>query len=239
MSSVLRIAQEAADICAVQRPIDLFSNSSQNDILFASVLKSTLSSLMRHADWQTLTRDISFKTTDGQTDYLISDIAPDFQNLVNATIYIDGNRCCVKGALTNAQWCEGKKIQLYGTDIYFKIQNNKMMFLKNPGNMTVYLTYKSNAVCFDGITHEPKSEITSNNDMPVFDEYLVKLGVVWRFEKRSGLDYAEEYNEYQRELNKSYALANATGDIELVHRSDMLVNEGVIADVDATSNTNS
>ena len=54
-----------------------------------------------------------------------------------------------------------------------------------------YLTYKSNAVCFDGITHEPKSEITSNNDMPVFDEYLVKLGVVWRFEKRSGLDYAD------------------------------------------------
>ena len=62
--------------------------------------------------------------------------------------------------------------------------------------------------------------------MPIFDEYLVKLGILWRWLKRSGLDYSEEFDEYERELRKRYGTELATRDIRLGAVKDE-IGEGV------------
>lgn len=232
MANILQIAQDAADICAVQRPMNLINSKAQNDQLFASVVKSTLSSLMRHADWQAITRDASFETVDGQTDYLIDNIVGDFHSLVGETLYMVDNMRMVIGAITEEKWARLKQFHTPEIDLIFKIQNNKIMFLKNPGHLTLHFTYKSNAICFDAETEQPKPQITANTDVPVFDEYLVKLGIIWRFNKRTGLDYAAEFNEYERELNKSYAQTKSAGDIKLnACRGYFDDSDGVIVDV--------
>ena len=51
--------------------------------------------------------------------------------------------------------------------------------------------------------------------MPIFDRYLVKLGITWRWLKRNGLDYTEEYNEYERLLKKKFGTGLASEDIDL------------------------
>lgn len=230
--NILQIAQEAADICAVARPTDLFNTNSQNDQLFMSVVKSTLDSLMRHCEWQTLTREADFYTTDGVKDYLIDNIAPDFYNLVNGTMYIKGNIRNVIGAITEERWRKYKQYNTTEIDLLFKVQNNMFRFVKNPGCLKLKFAYKSNAVCLDAKTQEPKSSLTANTDVPVFDAYLVKLGIIWRWNKRTGLDYTEEFNEYQRELNKSFAESKAVGDINLSYTYGIFdaPNGGVIVD---------
>lgn len=235
--NILQIAQEAADICAAQRPTDLFDTSNQNDFIMASVVKDTLSSLMRHADWQGITRDTFFQTVDGQKEYLIDNIVPDFHSLVNSTIYIKDTFENVIGAITYERWAVEKHFHVPEIDLLFKIQNNKFMFEKNPGCRKIYFTYRSNAVCYDAQTQEPKSQITKNTDIPVFDQYLVKMGIIWRWNKRSGLDYTEEYNEYQRELEKSLALTTAAGDINLAGGTSIFddPNGGVIVNASACS----
>lgn len=236
MSGILTIAQEAADICAVQRPTDLFSNASQNNILFASVVKSTLSSLMRHADWQCLIREAVLHTTAGRTDYVIGQIAPDFYSLVHESFYIEDSSRRIIGAISQAQWAKEKQFHCPEIDVLFKIENNMIRFAKDPGEIFVRFAYKSKAVCVDAATGTAKDEMTANTDVPVFDEYLVKLGIIWRFQKRSGLDYAEEYNEYIRELNKSHAASSALADICLCDAGDVFecVNGGVIVDASKT-----
>jgi hypothetical protein len=89
----------------------------------------------------------------------------------------------------------------------------------------------------DAKTGEPKSRMTANTDIPVFDPYLVKLGIIWRWNKRTGLDYSEEYNEYERELNKSYAESKALGDINLSYTYGIFddPNGGVIVDAKCES----
>ena len=234
--NILTIAQDAADICAVQRPTSLFNTNIQNDQLFASVAKSTLASLMRHANWQAITRDTSFTTTAGQTEYLLDNIAPDFHSLVNDTLYIKDDMRSVIGAISEEKWAREKQFHTPEIDLLFKIQNNKIMFLKDAGSITLYMTYKSNAVCYDATTGNPKPQITENTDIPVFDPYLVKLGIIWRWNKRSGLDYAEEYNEYQTELNKSYAATKAAGDISLSRTFGLFDNgDGVMISVNVSS----
>lgn len=234
--NILDIAKEAADICAVQRPTNLINSTVQNDQLFASVVSSTLSSLMRHADWQAITRDTSFQTHEGQTDYLLENIASDFHSLVNDTLYIEEDLRFVIGAISEQLWAREKQFHVPEIDLLFKIQNNKIKFLKDPGNLTLHMTYKSNAVCYNALTEEPKAQITANTDIPVFDPYLVKLGIVWRWLKRSGLDYTEEYNEYQRELNKSYAETKSAGEIHLNRGVGLFDDgDGVIVSVNVQS----
>jgi hypothetical protein len=235
MASILQIAQDAADICAVQRPTNLFNSSIQNDQLFASVVKSTLSSLMRHAEWQAITREGVLYTSEGQREYLISNIVPDFHSLVNGTLYIRDNMRFVIGAISEERWAREKQFHTPEIDILFKIQNNKIKFLKDPGCLKLHFTYKSNAVCYDAKTEEPKPQITENSDIPVFDEYLVKLGIIWRWNKRTGMDYTEEYNEYQRELSKSYAESKAAGDIRLdSHYGIFDDSDGVMVNVNVS-----
>lgn len=223
--NILEIAQEAADICAVARPKDLFNSNAQNDQLFASVVKSTLSSLMRHAEWQALTRSGVLYTVDGVRDYLIDNIAPDFQSFLGGTFYIKDDMRNVVGSISPQRWAKEKQYHCPEIDVIFKIENNMIRFLKNPGVLEIRFNYKSNAVCIDARTQEPKPQITANTDIPIFDAYVVKLGIIWRWNKRSGLDYAEEYEEYRRELDKSYAEHKAQGEINLAYNYGSIFDE--------------
>ena len=76
---------------------------------------------------------------------------------------------------------------------------------------------------------EEKTELSKNTDVPVFDKYLVKLGLIWRWLKRNGMDYVQEYNEYQKELKKKFGLEQNVKDIILTNNFDSsCVFSGVI-----------
>lgn len=232
MSGILEIARDAADMCAVQAPTTLVNPVTQNDQLFASVVKSTLDSLMRSADWQALEREGILCTTAGQKNYALADIAPDIYSIINASLWMEGSMRSVIGGMTQESWRQHKQYHIPVVDVYFKIQNNMIMFLQDPGCLEIHFGYRSNAVVVDAKTAEPKSVIGKDTDIPVFDTYLVKLGIIWRWMKRSGMDYAEEYDEYMHELNKSYALAKSPGEINLAHVEGTFdLNEGIIANV--------
>ena len=64
--------------------------------------------------------------------------------------------------------------------------------------------------------------------MPIFDEYLVKCAILWRWLKRSGLDYTEEYEEYARELKKRMGSETAVKNICLAKNNS---EEGGIINV--------
>jgi hypothetical protein len=230
--NILQIAKSAANMCAVQEPTTLVNPTTQNDQLFASVVQSTLDSLMRSCDWQTLEREAVLYTNDGQKTYNLDNIAPDIYSIISGSLWDKGSMRSVIGGITQESWRQHKQYHIPVIDIYFKIQNNQIVFLKNPSCLEIHFAYRSNAVVLDEKTGEPKTAITKDTDIPVFDEYLVKLGIMWRWLKRSGMDYAEEYDEYVHELNKSYALAKSPSEINLAYvEGEITLNEGIIADV--------
>ena len=92
----------------------------------------------------------------------------------------------------------------------------------------IVFQYRSNSVCFDGKDgYKEKSFISKNTDIPIFDEYLVKLAILWRWLKRNGMDYSEEYNEYEREIKKKFASSIALKDISLTASNDDFASMGV------------
>ncbi len=231
MKTILEICKEVADIAAVKRPKDLFNTSGQHECIFLSVVKSALDSLQRYADWQELTKEGCLRTIEGKSQYSIKDFAPDFYSLLNNTIFIKDSHERVIGAITPEQWMKEKYFFSPGTNIKFKIQNGRFIFLNSPvGGMRIVFQYRSNNIVWDFNTFEEKNTLTKNTDVPIFDEYLVKLGVLWRWLKRNGLDYAEEYNEYYRELKKRYGSELSTKDICLANISNS-IEEGEYCNV--------
>lgn len=216
MSSILEICQEVADITSTQRPTDLFDINSQHNAIFLSVAKSELDSLMRYGDWQELTKEATLLTVTNQTVYPLDNIVPDFYAILNNTVFIKDQMEKVIGAITPESWMREKYFNCPDVDIKFKIQNNAIKFLvPPPPGIKIVFQYRSNAVCLADKTFEEKPRLTQNTDIPIFDPYVVKLGIIWRWLKRNGMDYTEEFNEYERELKKKFGTGLATKDINL------------------------
>ena len=171
-------------------------------------------------------KDGCLRTVEGVDCYAIKDFAPDFYCLINNTIYIKDTHERIIGAISPAQWAREKVFSHDGSGIKFRIQNGMFKFLTPPsGNVKIAFQYRSNCVVWDFESFAEKSEISANTDVPIFDEYLVKLAILWRWLKRSGLDYAEEYEEYDREIRKRFGSELALKDIHLVGHSDLCEQE--------------
>jgi len=216
MNNILEICQEVADMTATQRPDDLFDKNVLHDAIFLSVAKSELDSLMRYGDWQELIKQGRFETIENKAFYPFDEVVGDFYALIHNTVYIQNEGKQAIGAITPEKWMKTLNSNPHQEEINFRIENNGLRFMGKPkAGLKVVFLYRSNAICIDAKTREPKCVLSKNTDIPVFDKYLVKLGIVWRLNKRNGMDYEEEYNEYQKELKKQFGRELGTQDIRL------------------------
>jgi len=216
MKNILEICQDAASLACVQPPQSLFGGQSQNEQIFLSVARDALNGLLRYGDWQELTKDGELVTTAGKTDYLIQAFCPDFFQLLNNTVYVKDAHEKVIGAIRPERWQREKYLHDDGDTVKFKIQNSMFRFLTPPPEgIKIVFQYRSSAVAYDSGMFVEKTEITADTDIPVFDEYLVKLAVRWRLQARNGLAYQEEQREYEKECAKRFGSGLASRDIPL------------------------
>lgn len=219
MKNILEICQEAASLVATQKPVDLFNEDSQQEAIFLSVAKDTLDSLLRYGDWQELTKEGEIHTVHGKNCYWLKEYCPDFYCLINNTVYIKDTSEKIIGSITPEQWMREKYFNCPSLNLKFKIQNGMIKFLTPPsGGLKIVFQYRSSNIVFDGSKKalgEEKSVLSQNTDIPIFDEFLIKKGIVWRWYRRNGMPYEEEYNEYEREVKNRFATGLATKDISL------------------------
>ncbi len=236
MSTILEICQEAASLVATQKPTDLFDENSQQSAIFLSIAKDTLDSLRRYGDWQELTKEGKLLVVPHKQVYYIPDFCPDFYALMPNTVYIRDTAENVIGAVSPEQWQRERFFNGGLPDLQFKIQNNCLRFLEPPHRRCHIVFYYRSAVIALNMKEKnetgccspfEKTVLTDNDDIPVFDEYLVKLGIIWRWYKRNGLPYEEELNEYEKEVKAKFGNGLCLKDISLTGRYFKPLNGGV------------
>lgn len=218
MKNILQICQDVAAAVCLQEPSTLFNNPSQNEKIFLSVANDALNGLLRYGDWQELTKDGILYTVEGKKDYPIASFCPDFFQLLNNTVYIRDSAEKVIGSITPEQWQKDKYFQNSDCEVKFKIQNSMFRFLTPPpGNIKIVFQYRSSVIAYDSKVFSEKTELSSDTDIPIFDEYLVKLAIRWRLQARNGQNYEEEYAEYESECRKRLGASLAVKDICLAN----------------------
>ena len=165
-------------------------------------------------NWVCLTREHTFDTVDGQSEY---PLPIDFHHLVapsavDATSYYE-----LKGAQTPIQWYRNL---LNGNGQWytgFRIDPFLKMFRITPTPtsirtlMFMYVT-KYIAMDSDGV---PITQYTQDGDESVVDEGLVELDLTWRWRQKKGLDFTAEMAEYNGNVTQAYAQELAYGEVPI------------------------
>jgi|SRR5581483_9525653 len=147
--------------------------------------------------------------TFGQSDY---SLPSDFQRPIDNTLWDRSRFWSLRGPLSPQQW------QLYKSSVIgrasiqrrfrFREIAGVLKFSIDPvptdNGSAFVLEYVSNAWCkSSGGTKQTSWQ--ADTDLGILDEYLITLGIRWRMLRRLGFSYAEERDEYDREVQKAMA----------------------------------
>ena len=219
--SILTIAQETAALVGAKIPTTLFNKNNAQSILFLSLLKDTLESIKRYGIWQESLKTASFSTLEGVSSYSFKEVVDDFFHLVPDTLIFKDKRQKLIGSVSIKKASFGEVIGVGNASFYIK--EGALFFLTPlPTGSEIEFHYISNNVVFNqekniygNMESAFKKEPTADTDEPIFDAYLVKLGLIWRWYKRNALPYQEELLEYEKELKKAFSATKSMKTIPL------------------------
>lgn len=145
----------------------------------------------------------------GKSDYALP---TDFQRMVDGTLWDRSRYWEMRGPLSPQQW------QLYKSSVIGRASiqrrwrirriggNNLFSVDPTPGdsNGILVFEYVSNAWCASA-TGTLQTTWLADTDVGIVDEYLLRLGIKWRFLERLGMNYVSAADEYERQVAKAMA----------------------------------
>lgn len=208
--NVLTLAREAAAVVSTDQPDTLFDKNNAQSQLFLSLLNDSLDSLKRFGNWQQLQQEGSFFILDQCFVYPIEEVAPDFFTLVPDTIFIKDSKEKIIGSVSAEEFMKSKVFKTRSGEISFYLKKNAFHFTALPpvGSRVIFQYRTKNTVKEKSPqTGETlyKERPTKDTDEVLFDPYLVKLSLIWRWYKRNSFAYEEEFQEYMSEVKKAFS----------------------------------
>lgn len=106
---------------------------------------------------------------------------------------------------------------------FWRIENNNLLTLGVPAGETVSIPYISNKWILDVNGTTTKEFWTADTDSPILDDWLIRMGVRWRWKQTKGLEYAEDMKSYELGLEQRIAADRAARPISTsraIHTGD-------------------
>lgn len=198
--SLLSIVQDAARRLGLTPPSSVINSPDENAKILLGMAQEEGKSLYDRHTWQAIQTEYTFPTADTVASYTLPG---DFDALIKDTVFNRTRRRRMVGDLSPSQWQETQASLVTMVDPAFRIRGNRFLISPTPTSVeTVAYEYVSKYWCqSDGGAGQ--SEWAADTDIGLLDEELMKLGVVWRFKAKKGLDYAEDMNSYEIKVNKA------------------------------------
>ena len=162
--------------------------------------------LAQRGAWQALQLQASFATVATESQGVLTTIAPNINYIINDTIWDTTRRRPLFGPLTPQQFQQQKSMYMTGPWYQFRVRAGLLLFVpvSAAGDACVF-EYITKGWCTDVAGTASKTAYALDTDVSLLNEDIMKLGVVWRWKQGNGLDYAEDYAKYERQV------ANALG----------------------------
>lgn len=195
--SLLTIIQDAADRIGIVRPSSVIGATDQQIRSLLALSIQDGKALAKRHDWQRLTKEKTFTATATETQ---SGVLPaDFDRLINGTFWNRSQDRQVAGPISPQRWQLLKSGLIVMPWDSFRIRGSDLLMSPVPvagDDMAFeYITTYWAASASD--TAPDQATWTADDDQSFLDDELQTLGVVWRFKKARGLEYAEEFQEYE------------------------------------------
>lgn len=191
-------------------------------------------------DWQTLTRQHEFVTTATETQ--AAAVPDDWQRFLPNSFWDRTKMRPLVGPITPQQWQAMKAYPAAQTYyISFRERDNEFLCFPTPnaGDQIDYEYVSKNWA--RSATDVPLPQFQADTDETYLSERIFVLGIRWRFLKSKGIDYAQDFDTYQRELQKeqgreqgatALSIAPRRGDRWLAVPSSVIGTAFQVADTD-------
>lgn len=199
--TLLTILDEAAARIGLQSIQSVVGNSDQTVRSLFSLANQEGRSLARRTSWQALTNAFTFTTVAANEQ--TNAIPEDFDWIVPDSIFNRTTRRRIAGPLNASEYQADQASLVVRVWDTFRIRGNSMLLSPAPpAGETIAYEYITKYWCQnaqgDGLT-----AFAADTDVPVLEEELVILGLVWRFKKARGMDYAEDFSTYESQVGEA------------------------------------
>lgn len=215
--TVLELAVEAATELSQVTPTAVVANTGDPGAQkLLRHLHRTCRQLAARYDWQVLRREKTFTTTATATQ--TGALASDLLRFVPETMFNRTKDNRVSGPLSPEEWQAFQAVAYGSVFDQFYIRGNAFLMSPTPaaGDSIAY-EYITNYIGTNAAASTERTIFSVDSDVTYFDDELVLLGMVWRYRKAEGLDYSEEFREFE---TRFYDLTKMDGGRRILDMND-------------------
>ena len=204
--SLLTIVQSVCPRVGLPRPTSAAGNPDPQIQQIVELANEEGQELAARHPWQALMKEATFTTVATEVQGNIFTIAgADFRYILNETIWNRSQRRPVFGPKSPADWQMLKAAFVNGPWNQYRIRGNNILFTPVPaaGQSCYFEFISAYWAAADGVGYADAWSM--DTDTALLNERIMALGVVWRWRAAKGLEYAEDFAKYERDVQDAMA----------------------------------
>lgn len=193
--SFLTLIQASAKRLGLSNPASAYNSTDNQVVQLVALAQEEGIELAENFDWKVLTKEKTFTGTAAAAQ--VGALATDYDRHVPETFFNRTQKRPVFGPISPADWQFTQAI--VGTTIIesFRLRGGSLLLTPTPNGTDTYAyEYISNQWCQSNAS-VAQSAWAADTDTGILSEEVMTLGVIWRFLKAKGFDYAEAFRTYE------------------------------------------
>lgn len=199
--SLLTMVQAFCKRTKLTVPATVMGSPDEMVIQITALLEEEGESLTRRGDWESLTQEATHTTVATADQGGMTTIASNgFLYIKNETMWDRTDKLPIP-QMDSTLWQRYQATVSTGPRYRYRIRGGDLLLTPTPdAGHTLAFEYLSKnwILAADGITY--KSAFTLDTDTVLLSEQLLTLGLRWRWKKENGLEYAEDYQDYELQV---------------------------------------
>ncbi len=198
--TLLTLINGAQDTIGLTRSATVLSSSDSNVRTLLALAQTEGRELLERYAWPETQAEATHTTLAAELQGVMATIAPGYGYIINRTFWDRTLTQPVTGPLSPQEWQHMKARVTTGPYASYRIRAGSLYAYPAPsaGNTWVF-EYQTTYFCQSSVGAD-QSAWAADTDVGVLDENLMQMGVVWRFKKKNGLDYSEDFRVYEQKL---------------------------------------
>lgn len=205
--TLLTTVERVCDQVGIPRPTTVVGNTDPGVRQLLALANTEGRDLAQRHRWNKLLKEGTHTTVAAALQGVMTTIASDFDYLIGDTMW-NRNTDRPIHAISPEAWQAYQANSITGPFTKFRIQGGSLYFVPTPtAGQTVAFEYMSKNWC-ESSGGTDQTAWAADSDVGLLDEFLMELGLIWRWKKAKGLEYGEDFNFYERRVANAIARDN-------------------------------
>jgi len=200
--NALEVIQRATKTVGIPTPNVALASTDVQVVQLVELLNNECRELGSRYPWQALTFEQTFTTVATQSQGTLASLLTggrELRYIVNETIWNRTSREPVYGPRSGRTWQGYEAVSITSPYSEYRIRGNELLFLPAPtAGQTCAFEYVTRSTMTDSLGVTYRRNAVADTDLLLLDDEIILMGVVWRWRKAKGMEYAEDFASYER-----------------------------------------